>query len=380
LKTRVYSSIAEIAPETWNRLVAGSSCTLAHEFWQVLEEAKLESFRLRYALFHDDNENPVALAAFYVVTTDIAIFAPGVLRRALAAIRRHFPGFLLLRVLECGTPITLNRPPIAAGPSVTPAALLEAVDALLQDEATREGVHVIVIRDFEPDAQDQLEGCAKLGYAAVDGLPNTYLDIAWDTPQAYLTSLRSYYRSKLSKHTRRTEALGIRHVLTEDFGDRAPELCAQWRVVHDHASEFQREVLTPDFYRALSALPGRRAKALLFYRADELVAHALLLHDGHLLRWLYFGRREAANDSLYIHAAHTVIETAILLRASRLEMGLTTYPVKQDLGARMCPIRIALRARPRWASAIVAWGYRLLNRPPPLHNKAVFHDPYGDGP
>ncbi len=205
------------------------------------------------------------------------------------------------------------------------------------------------------------------------GLPNTYLDIRWSSPADYLAGLKSYFRSKLLRHVRRVEALGIGHELVADFEDLAPELLAQWLVVHEGASEFQREVLTEEFYRAFSRdLAGSRA--LLFRRGDELVAHALLLQDGELLRWLYFGRRDAANDSLYIFAAHRVIETAIALGATRLEMGLTTYPVKLDLGADMVPLQLAIRARWRLASGLVALGYRLLNRPPPARTRSVFQD------
>jgi len=36
------------------------------------------------------------------------------------------------------------------------------------------------------------------------------------------------------------------------------------------------------------------------------------------------------NDSLYLYVVQAVIQTTIELGAKRLEMGLTTYPIKQD--------------------------------------------------
>ena len=86
---------------------------------------------------------------------------------------------------------------------------------------------------------------------------------------------------------------------------------------------------------------GAASKAILFYQNDVLVAHTLLFVDDDLLRWLYFGRTIAVNDSLYIYAAHKVVETAINLGAKRLESGLTTYPIKQDLGAQAVSIKLA---------------------------------------
>jgi len=176
----------------------------------------------------------------------------------------------------------------------------------------------------------------------------------------------------LLRHLRRNEVLGVRHELREDFADLADTLCRQWMVVHDQADEFQREVLTPAFFRGLSLQMGGRAKVLLFFRGDELIGHALLLHDGELLRWLYFGRNEATNDSLYIYVGHKVIETAILLGARRLEMGLTTYPIKHDLGARSVPIKMALRTVVGAANGLVSKIYPLVNSTPPPRDKSIF--------
>ena len=114
--------------------------------------------------------------------------------------------------------------------------------------------------------------------------------------------------------------------LVEDFAPLADELCRQWLIVHERANEFQREVLTPAFYRELSLGLEGAAKVLRFFREDVFVGHALLLHDRDTLRWLYFGRAEPINDSLYLYVAQAVIETAINLKVRRLEMGLTTLP------------------------------------------------------
>ena len=47
-----------------------------------IEQSQLNDFHYRHLLFVDDDEQPVGLATFYRVTTDIAIFAPPWLRRA----------------------------------------------------------------------------------------------------------------------------------------------------------------------------------------------------------------------------------------------------------------------------------------------------------
>jgi len=372
LKTRVYESIQEIEPALLDALLPGHSVTFSHAFWRILEASGLNDFRYRYLIIFDESEQPVCLAAFYVVTTDIAIFAPPWLRRGLIWARRFFPGLLKLKMLECGSPIILNSPPVILHPGVTPETVMGPLHDALTRHARAEGALLVVLRDFEASAQAWLTGLGRYGYHAVTGLPNTYLDIRWGDVSAYRVSLQSYYRSKINNHLRKNAKLKVRHDVVDDFAGFADTLCQQWLVVHGRADEFQREILTPAFYRELALGMGQRAKVLRFFRDDLWIGHALVLQDGDMLRWLYFGRTEAVNDSLYLYVIQAVIETAINLGAKRIEMGLTTYPIKQDAGAYLEPIQFAIRCPIGVFNPLVGRLYALLNKPTTLQNKSVF--------
>lgn len=379
MKTKIYSSIDDIPRDAWDSLLGDGSCVLSHDFWTVLERARMKEFDFRHALFFDDDDRLAGFASFYTISTDIAIFASGRLRRVIERIRRFLPGFFILRMLECGTPVTLSSPPWAVAPGTPTTDFVDALHEMLATVAQAEKQHLVIIRDFEPNAGTACDALQAKGYHAVASLPNTYLDIRWSTPDEYHDSLKSYYRSKLRKHHRRHVLQGIQHEIVEDFHGLADTLCAQWLTVHNQADEIKREVLTPDFYRELSTRLGTRSKVILVYREKHLVAHALLLVDGDLLRWLYFGREVAVNDGLYLYTAQAVVETAIELKVRRLEMGLTTYPIKQDMGARLTPSRIALRSRVQLTNPIVGYLYRLLNTRPELRNRNIFkHDATDD--
>jgi len=372
LRAIVYNDVDDIPGQIWDELLADTAVTMSRSFWRVLARARLNDFDYRYVLFVDAREQPVGLTAFYNVTTDIAIFAPAPLRILLNLVRRVFPNFLKLRMLECGTPITITSPPFARCADVTDEKIIAALHGVLHQRAKAEGQFLIVVRDFEPNANALEPMFRRHGYHWTDSLPNTYVDIKWSTPAQYRASMRSYFRSKMLKHLKRNQAAGITHRLTDDFDDLAETLHAQWMVVHESASEFQREVLNPAFYRRLSSDMGEHSKVILFHQHDKLVGHALLLVDGETVRWLYVGREVAANDGLYLYIAQTVVETAILLGARRLEMGLTTYPIKQDLGAEVTPIKIALRATRGIINPFVGLGYALLNTVPNPGPRQIF--------
>ena len=372
LQTKIFNSVHELPKEQWNGLLIGNSSTFSYDFLEIVETSQLNDFEYKYILFYDDDNSPVALTVFYTITTDIAIFSSGKLKSLLHSVRQVFPNFLKLRMLECGTPITLNSPPIVSNKKVPAFDIIKTLDKLLMKAAKENNNIIIVIRDFEPKTKPMQSNLSELGYCFVDGLPNTYIDIIWKNPKDYVSSMKSYYRSKLLRHLRKVEEQKLRYELVEDFADMAEVLCAQWLVVHNSADEFQREVLTPEFYRDLSVKMGDCSKVLLFYKQELLVGHALLLIDGDLLRWLYFGRNESTNDSLYIYAGHKVIETAINLGAKQLELGLTTYSIKQDIGATVTSIKLAIKSKYFIINPFIKKIYQLINNTPVINNKSIF--------
>lgn len=374
MKTRVYSETELIPDKLWDSVVCKRSMTLSHAFLKVVEESELNNFSYRYLVTYDDSETPLGSLTAYVVTTDIAIFAPPFLREFLKKIRRWAPNFLKWRMLECGTPININSTPWTSlevnSKDLVRDELLNAAFKL----AKQERVLVTVFRDFDSSTIPERERMKSLGFAIVDGLPNTILDLRWHSMNDYLRSMKSYYRSKLLKHVRHCELAGMTYEITDSFSELAEMLCRQWLVVHANAQEYQREVLTPDFYRGLSNSSSIDARVVLIYRDGFVVAHALVLFDGQLARWMYFGREAVANDGLYLFAAYAVIETAINAGMSSLELGVTNYQTKLDLGVRMVPLKFAIGLWSNKLNRIAGLVYNFLNKLPTHTERDVFKE------
>lgn len=374
---KTFDSIRDVPRDQWNALVAGQSCARTCEFWEVLESSGLNDFCYQHALIYDESDSPVALASFYTLTTDIAIFSTGWVKDTLGFIRKVFPGFLKFRMLECGTPITMNRPFIAKEGS-NEGEIFRFLGQALSDMAKQQRAFVAVVRDFEPRSAHLESHLKSLNYHVVASLPNTCMDISWSTPDEYLSSVKSHYRRKILMHQKTNEDRGIRSELRDDFTELADTLCNQWLVVHENAKEFQRERLTPQFYKEFSAKLGSRSKVLLFYRNEELVGHVLLLVDGDTLRWLYVGRNESVKDNLYFYMCNKIVETAILLKVKRLELGLTTYEPKMNLGAQMLPVNLAIKTVNPFFNIFAGYVYRLLNDTPEIKPRNIFRSRNGE--
>ena len=84
------------------------------------------------------------------------------------------------------------------------------------------------------------------------------------------------------------------------------------------------------------------------------------------------GRRQSVNDSLYFYIVDKIVETAIAQHVEWVELGLTTYPIKQDFGAQLMPIDMALWLTIPGLNRALPYFYGWLQRTPTYVTKRVF--------
>lgn len=370
-KVRIFESIRGIPLDEWNAIAKPHGYNYSPDFLELVESSMTDDCCHNYGLIYDENNSPVSITRLTISKTDIAIFASGWLRTALTNIRRLFPNFLKIRILECTSPIPSQHQLNASGQDHK-GTLIQTLGKTVLEIARKNRVFLVIIGAFEPQDHRCEPFLQDLGYQFVPCLPVATLNIAWETPAAYLSAMKSYFRSKLQRHLRINQSNQIHHELRDNFDDLAQELWQQWLVVREQATEYNGETLTPNFYKDISLKFGARSKVLLIYSKNKLAGHALLLVDGDTLRWRNFGRAKAENDSLYIYVCHKVVETAINLGVKRLDMGVTTYAIKRDFGASIVPRKIAIRVSWDIFNRHVAWLYSLLNHIPKIQDKDIF--------
>lgn len=344
----------------------------SHAFLRIVEEAGINDCRFHYLTFRTPAGELVAHVPAYTIETDLLIFATGLLRRGVDRARATFPRLLKPSILECGCPVGLGSP-LSLGRGVDFAGLAGQLGEALEALAADLGVRLLVMRDFREEELPVVAPLVARGYHPIQNLPVAELAVRWPSFDAYTAAMRSRYRSKLARHMRMAEAAGLRVEVWDDFAGLAERLARQWRNVYDHAKEYTRERLNPAFYRGLAGSLGGACRLVAVLRGDELVAHAPVLRDGHVLRWLFFGREEPnVRDSAYFLTIREVVRLAIETGMKEVEMGVTTYTAKGEMGARMVPHWMLLRYRgPVWGT-ILPRLHRLLNRVPTPRPEDVF--------
>ncbi len=369
MQVKTLSRIAEVDPSAWNAIVPPGRLICRHEYFSAVEASQLNDCRYFYPVILDDNGQIVAHACLYYISTELDSFAQGVAKRIIQGIRKVWPSFLMLRSIECGSPIALgNTISFRAGCDQ------ETILGLLVDEAERiaraEGVSVLLFRDFYGEELRRFDCLQRCDFGIVPNLPTTHLAIQWDSFDQYLGSMRRKYRRRIQKDVQAFSRPEVTVEIVSDFEPYSEALVTLWRNVYDRAKEYKREVLTAELFRNLSRHLRGEAAVLLVKVSGKPVAFALLLYNDNELIPLFCGLDYEYNEQyrLYMNLMNLEVRHAIEKRMKGLDLGFTTLYPKQEMGAEVLDLYMYMKHLNPVLNYFVPSAFRLMT---PKTEKAV---------
>ena len=373
MHVKVYSSITDVAEAEWDSILERDATICSHAYLKAVEASAINDCVYRYPVVYDAQGQLIAHTCVFSITTDLALFARGATLALVHGIRRVFPGFLTIRMLECGTPVALGRQiSLRRGTDVEQvlSVLVPAVEAVAK--ATQ--LNYVLFRDYLHEECPTFAAFATHGYSTLQNLPEAVLEIRWNSFDAYVADMRSSYRRKVKLNLARIADRQITSELLSDFSHLSAQFVAQWRTLFDSAIEYKREILTQAFYDNINThLPN--ARALVFYEQGRLIAHCLLLFEDDVLRWMYVGKESTATEDLYPFMLYEIVRHAIEAKKRSIKLGITTYVAKTDLGAEMVPLFMYLKHRTRLFPRLAPWLFQKMTSLPEFKTKSVFkHD------
>lgn len=358
----------------WDAVVASDAIIRSHAFLRAVERSRIADVRFFHVVARDDSGRILGHTSAFSIPVNMDLFATGPMARATAAIRSSYPSFLRLRVLECGTPVAFGNL-FSFAPDADRHALMDAFLDALDELGRREGIALQVVRDFTPAELPAFARLKDRGFAVVPNLPDCEIVNRWTSFDAYLKSMRSEYRYKVRRRMQRAAAAGVRCEIRTRFGDLKHRLAELWTATYARATEFRREILTADFFEEIDAL-GDRSRAVLLLQGDLVVAFAIVLVDDRTLRFLYTGLDYERNEEacLYFNLLYHVVRAGIELGRERIEMGITAYPPKMDVGGHRAPLLMFMKHASTFLSPAFCALYRLMTARHPDGGRRVFRD------
>ncbi len=330
---QTYSDIAGVDPRAWDALLAPDDVQATHRFISICQRSRVADAAYHHVTVHD-GQHLIAIASCCRMQVALDTLSTGVVRGAIRGVRRWRGGFLRVPVAFCGLPVSFGQSCVRFRPGTDAAAITALVARALESWAKSSGAAVLCFKEFAPREQAVVEPLTQLGYFRAPSMPSCTLTIAWRTFDEYLGAMRAGYRRQLLASLRARDRLGLTVRLASDWEAQAARIFPLYEQVMDRAP-FQLERLNLAFFQHLAADLGGQTSAILVERDGVLLAAAVLLYAAGTLTFLLAGIDYAHHrqSQAYLTLVAEIVAEAIRHGATRLELGQTTYDLKQRLGA-----------------------------------------------
>ncbi|NMO15931.1 GNAT family N-acetyltransferase [Pyxidicoccus fallax] len=348
--TRCVSSIREVPRALWDEKVAQGHPFKSAAFLACLEEAFPER-KFAYVVV-SRGEDVVGLAVVTEERLDLTLMLPRAMGVVAAAVRKVLPRFLTLGLGMVGTFETAQRhwwyDARALSEEDFARALLAACDAACTDSA------LLLVRDFMEDVPDdvRLESWfLGRGFQRVANHPLAVVRLDGLSSEAHLQRLKRKSRQNLRKQLRDAEALGLRVERVRPYRHLLDECYPLYLQVHEGASEFKRPPFPRAFFESLEdRLPDSSSLLTLRAKDGALLGFILTGTSGDIHNPFLIGldyARTQGTPAYYVLLWREVEEGA--RRGCRsVDLGLTSYFVKQTLGAELEGMTMAARVQSAW--------------------------------
>ena len=198
-------------------------------------------------------------------------------------------------------------------------------------------------------------------YTVIPILQDSYINVNWESYDAYLRHLTAKRRKNVIVATERAEKAGV-VVQEADYSETLiPKMEALIRsVATEHDNAF---LYCPNFLHHASAhLNSEDYRVLIACVQDELIGCVTLLRSGDEIaaKWSGLDYARTRETHAYHYLAINVVKKAIELGARRLDIGPTTYVLKRQLGAQLEDRFAALKVGIRPLNAALK---SMVNRP-----------------
>ena len=380
MRVKIYRSITEVNEGAWDAIVAKDQILCTHKYVETLEKSGINEGNCYYPVVYNGDEI-IAHACVYFMTTEMDVFARGVIRKMICLVRRKWKNFFILRSLESGPPIALGKA-LSFKDGVDRAKTLEVLCHGIEGLAKELGVNFLLFRDFYNDEVEFYDLLKERGYMKIHNLPKAELKIKWKSFDEYLNSMRSNYRCKIVKSVNKCAKANVSIRVVKDFSRHyTHELKRLYDNVYDQAKEVKRERLNEAFFQNIDKYLGEKAVMLSAVKDDRLIGYMLLLFSGKTLISVFPGLDYDYNKeySIYFNLFYKTIELAIETGMDEIDMGITTLDPKKDMGSDIVTLNMYMRHSNPFLNKVIPILFDMITPPDTTGPRNVFKENYKGG-
>jgi len=360
IEIKRYRSILEIDERLWDSLVPGDAFFHRHRFIRGVEEAGVEGSRFWYLLFYRDSklEGSAVLTALSVA---LEIFTGRRVQSYILALRKRFPDFFKVGILFCGLPLSIGKHNLFISDPLCSGQILNSLHREMLAICRKEDISYLCLKEFDGSFVRAQAGLSSLGFLCIRSLPYVSMAIRWTDFAEYLGALRHSYRRQikgvLNKRGWVEPCIEVSDYPPGDDQEhlilsRAGEVCSASRFFELYMevmarAEFKLETLNLKFFETIFRIVGDELELLSFVKGGRVLGSALLVTGGETLTFLLIGMdyRELKSYDVYFNLVYAVVKLAIERRCARVDLGQTSYYLKQRIGGKCHDLYFFLKSR-----------------------------------
>lgn len=337
LSIEIHRDIDALNPVAWNAFVSRGAVGLEVPHLRAVARARVSDVENYYLVaFHQGR--PIGIAHFFVIDLDLASLSADIDADTITTLRRYDPTFMRMRTVECGFVAGLGEA-IASAPEHWPQFLDRLVSAL-EDVAASHHADVVLVRDIPLPKVDAYEHLRVRGFETFFGFPRAVIPVVWNRFDEYVVSLKSEGRRRARRARSKLQQPGVKAEAVMDFAAHAEEMQALWHQTNSRAASYRHEELSARYFREISRRLGARSEAILIHSQGKLVGMAACLLGDEELFFAHVGMADdrRPEDEVYRNLCYLALERAIDGGYRRVNLGITTYDLKFDVGAVSEPL------------------------------------------
>ncbi len=376
ISVKSFDSMNKINREEWDSIVSENHIINSYEYQRAIEHSKINDLTYRYYMFYRDGKIAAHVSlCIFIFTLDL--MAGKTFKKICDNIRKIFPSFFVVKFIECGHPSCLGNTFCTADKEILPE-IIKLMDVEMVKLARQEKTTLIGIRDFLISECNDFNSLLRMKYKVFFNFANTFLKIEEKTFDEYLDDLVSKRRHEIIHRIETFKNTGCTIEKIHDFSDISDDLYKLWNNTFMNAKEYQREILNPDYFRFLSEYLGDKSFILLCRKAGKPIGFTMFLDSGDTLVSTYCGLDYEYNKSTYVYFIlfYKSIEEAINAGKKWLELGVTNYNPKIELGALPEPLYLYIKSTSKILNSIVTPLLKFISVSPNFNKRKIFNNRY----
>ena len=355
-EVRLERTIDDISSAEWDRLNAPQGIFCTHRFLRIVEKARVENARFYYVLVYSGKKLVgTAVLSRFVVSLDLLITRR--VQYVCAIIRKIWPTFMRVQILFCGIPISIGKHTLAFGDEVSPRDILPSIFGCMKEVARQDQLRYMCFKEFPESRLDISQSLCDRGFFKANSIPRILLPVRWSKYGDYLSQLRHGFRRQILASMKKFGSASERPTGTSDsaasprlvIGDGT--ICPP-AVMHSlymqviNHTVVKLEVLNAAFFDLLFSELRDDIRLLVITKDSEALAVAILCEYDKRLTFMFVGFDYSRRDeyALYLNILNEIVRHGIERRCIVIDLGQTSYWLKQRIGGEAERMFFFLRA------------------------------------